>query len=460
MPSAKNAIVIGGGISGLACAFRLQQRGMPVTLLESSDRAGGLAGTVSRGGFLFESGPQSFQGAESLLGLAREVGIEKELLAADQRAPRYILCRGHLQPIPMSPPKLLLSPFLGAGSRWKVIAESLRRAKPPTEEESVADFTRRKFGQEILEYLVTPFVSGVYAGDPERLSLRAAFPALHEWERTYGSVLRGALKSRIPKGATGKSPSLCSFLGGVATLPLAIGEKLGHNMRLNAQVISVARNGAQPAGAYEITANIGGTRETLRADAVVFATPAYVAGELMGGLSETLGKLLSGVVYAPVAVVAAAYRRQQIGRPLDGFGVLIPRSEKLRTLGIVWNSSLFPERGPQGTFVLTSFIGGATDPEVVSKTEDQIAAIVQREAAQMLAISGPPLAAAVWRHSKGLPQYNIGHGQAIAAVREETRKLPGLFFAGNYLDGPSLPKCVEHGTRTAEDAIAYLKSAS
>ena len=159
-----------------------------------------MIGTVETDGFLFESGPQSFQGTEALLDLIRELGIEGELCKADPKAPRFVLRHGKLQKVPMSPQALLTSSLLAPGSRWKVISEPLRRTKPPNEEESVANFVRRKFGHEILEYLVAPFVSGVYAGDPEKLSLRAAFPSLEEWEREYGSVLRGAMKSRPAQG--------------------------------------------------------------------------------------------------------------------------------------------------------------------------------------------------------------------------------------------------------------------
>src|SRR5580704_12422254 len=206
MSDPRQVIVIGAGVSGLACAYRLKQLGIPVILLEASACVGGLVGSVQKDGFLFESGPQSFQGAEPLLELIREVGIEGELQRADPRAPRFIYLRGKLQKIPMTPQALVASSLLGLKSRAKIVSEPFRRTKPPTEEESVADFVRRKFGHEILEYLVAPFVSGVYAGDPEKLSLKAAFPTLDEWERQYGSVLRGAMKSRPAKGAGNGPP--------------------------------------------------------------------------------------------------------------------------------------------------------------------------------------------------------------------------------------------------------------
>ncbi|MGC1967589.1 MAG: protoporphyrinogen oxidase, partial [Candidatus Acidiferrales bacterium] len=221
MSNPTRVALIGAGISGLACAYRLQQSGVDVALLEASDHAGGLIGTVEKGGALFETGPQSFQGADALLDLIRELGIEGQLQKADPRAPRYVFLHGHLRKIPMSPQALLASSLLGPGSRWKIASEAFKRSKPPSEEETVASFVRRKFGHEILEYLVAPFVSGVYAGDPEQLSLKAAFPSLDEWEREYGSVLRGAMKSRPAKAKGGGPPPLCSFRRGMATLPRA-----------------------------------------------------------------------------------------------------------------------------------------------------------------------------------------------------------------------------------------------
>jgi protoporphyrinogen/coproporphyrinogen III oxidase len=454
MVDSKKVIVVGGGISGLACALRLQQLGLPVTLLESEAGAGGLIGSVEQDGFLFESGPQSFQGTNVLLSLISQLGITAELCKADAHAPRFVLRRGRLQTIPLSPQAMATTGLLSIGARWKIVSEPFRRTRPPSGEESVANFVRRKFGDEILEYLVTPFVSGVYAGDPERLSLRAAFPSLEEWERKYGSVLRGAMKTRA--GKNDGPPSLCSFRRGVGTLAQAMADKLGDNLQSGAVVNSVARSAAPARSRYQMRVSRKGREETVEADAVVIATPAYTASHLIGPLSPSAAHLLSGIEYAGVAVVAAGYYRQQIARSIDGFGFLVPRSEKLRTLGAVWNSSLFPGRARPGTVVVTSFIGGATDARILEKSEDEIATIVQDEIAGILEIGGPPVVARVWKHFKALPQYNLGHGYVVQQLRDAERTSPGLFFSGNYLAGPSLGKCVENGFETAEAIRVFL----
>jgi oxygen-dependent protoporphyrinogen oxidase len=449
--------IIGGGISGLACAYRLFTLGVPVTVLEAEERVGGLIGTVERDGFLFETGPQSFQGLDNVLDLVRDVGLENHLELANPRAPRYVLRHGKLEKIPLSPQAVLGSSLLGLGSRWRIATEALRRTKPPSEEESVAQFVRRKFGHEILEYLVAPFVSGVYAGDPEKLSLRAAFPTLDEWERTYGSVLRGAGKSRPAKGAGNGPPPLCSFDGGMAMLPGRLAAKLGERVRTGARADSLAAiddTGAK----YRIRFTQNGRAETLDASAVVLASPAYAAAKLVESISAPLARSLSGIAYAGVAVIDARYHARQVGTPLDGFGVLIPRAEKLRTLGIVWNSALFPAHAGQGYVVLSSFVGGATDAAILGMSDSAILATVEQESAKLLKITGQPIGSSLWRHPQALPQYNLGHGHTVEAIRAAEQSIPGLYFSGNYIEGPSIGKCIARGTQTAESAHNYLRT--
>ncbi|HKS66464.1 MAG TPA: protoporphyrinogen oxidase, partial [Candidatus Acidoferrales bacterium] len=264
MPDANRVIVVGAGISGLTCAYKLMRVGLNVTLLESSERPGGLIWSIEQDGFLFERGPQSFQGTAALLDLIRELGISDELLEADFAAPRYVLRAGRLQKIPISPQAMIGSSLLGAGSRWKIVSEPFRRTRPPGHEESVAEFVRRKFGHEILEYLVSPFVSGVYAGDPERLSLRAAFPTLEEWERQFGSVLRGAMKSRPANGEKKKAPPLCSFRRGLSTLTDALARSLGPSIRTGACVAKLSRGNTNGAS-FDASIIEDGKSETISA---------------------------------------------------------------------------------------------------------------------------------------------------------------------------------------------------
>jgi protoporphyrinogen/coproporphyrinogen III oxidase len=447
-------IVIGGGISGLACALRLRQTGVDVTLLEGAEKPGGLIGTERIHGFLFESGPQSFQGTEALLELVRALGLGEELCKADPRAPRFVLRHGRMEKIPMSPGAMLGGSLLGVGSRWKIVSEPFRRAQPSTEDESVASFVRRRFGDEILDYLVAPFVSGVYAGDPETLSLRSAFPSLDEWERKYGSVVRGAMKARSTPAP------LCSFRGGMGALLGALGDALGARARFKTLAQAVRRIDAGGRARYEVSTLTDGRADICSAEAVVLATPAFVASQLIASVSPELARTLSGIAYAGVAVVAAGYYANQLRTALDGFGVLIPRVEGHRTLGIVWNSSLFAGRAPQGQVTITSFGGGATDPGLLEASEETITAIVEHENSIILGVLGQPIEVRVWKHPKALPQYNLGHSHIVETIRDQEKKIPGLYVAGNYLAGPSIGACFEQGSQTAEAVRVYAAALS
>ena len=449
-------VVVGAGISGLACAYRLQQSGIPVLVLEAGNRPGGLIATKESNGFQFELGPQSFLSTEPLLTLIDSLGIKDQLLYADRRAPRYILLGGKLVPAPFAPPSLLTTPLFSGATKWRLFTEMFRKSRSPAGDESIAAFVRRKFGEELLERLVAPFVSGIYAGDPERLSMRASFPKIHEFEERFGSILRGAMKSRPAKGTP--RAGLCSFRDGMETLPRSLAARLGEALHLQTRVVDLSDGHADGNPWFEITIERQDLRETLAASAVVMATPTAVTGQILSGLPGQFAPILSRIEYAPVAVVSACYRREQLQRPADGFGFLVPRAEGLRVLGTVFNSSLFAGRAPEGMVCFTSFAGGATDPAICEWGEDRIAETIGTEVARVLGISGKPVATNVARYARALPQYNLGHTELVKALEAQTSAVPGLFLAGNYLSGPSIGACVEQANRTAQMVQAYLAS--
>jgi oxygen-dependent protoporphyrinogen oxidase len=447
-------IVIGGGISGLACAWRLRQLGVAVLLLEQSGRVGGVLKTVHAGDCLFECGPQSFLSTDGLLEMIRSVGLEDELLRADPKAPRYVVRNGRIVPVPLSPAALLRSPLLSARSKLALLREPLRKRPPPAEDESVAEFVRREFGDELLERLVAPMVSGIFAGDPERLSLRSAFPAVYAWKQQYGSVLRGAMKSRPAKG---KPPAtLCALRSGGEALPRRIAQQLGTAVVTGSRVIAIKRLEANGSRQFEIQFDTGGKAETTRAESVVVAAPADAAGQILRQVSLRFPAVLGRIEYAPVGVLSAAYHRSDVATPLEGFGFLVPRPEKLRVLGTIWNSSLFPGRTPEGQVMLTSFVGGATDAAMLDASDEEIHATVAREVGGILGIQAPPAALHLQRWTRAIAQYNLGHSDLLAALREELRLCPGLFLAGSYLEGPSVGACVDLGCKTAEEAHQFL----
>jgi oxygen-dependent protoporphyrinogen oxidase len=450
------AIVIGGGISGLTCAYHLQQAGIPVRVLDAGVRPGGVISTREKDGFRFELGPQSFLSTNPLLKLIDALGLNNELLHADSRAPRYILFRGQLVPAPLAPPSLLTTPLLGARTKWRLSTEMFRRTNPPSTDESIDAFVRRKFGDELLDRIVAPFVSGIYAGDPEKLSLRASFPKLHEFEMKYGSVLRGAMKSRPAKGAP--RPGLCSFRGGMETLPRALAARLGDALLSETTVVGARHGKANGNSSFEVDLSRNGHRETLLASAVILAAPVNAASDILKGVSDKFAAPLARIEYSPLAVVAAGYRRDQVRNAGNGFGFLVPRSEGLRVLGTVWNSSLFPERAPENMACFTSFAGGATDPALCGKTEDEIAEIICGEVRRVLGITGPPMTRLVHRYTRALPQYNLGHSETVSALGEAASSVPGLFLTGNYLSGPSIGCCVERANQIADAVRVYLAS--
>ena len=444
-------LIVGAGISGLACAYYLRKSGIDAQIVEASSRPGGMIRSDRREGFLFELGPQSFSSAPQLVDLCRDLGIANQLVTAPPRAPRFLVIERQLKQAPLSPPAFFTSSLFSARTKGSVLRDLLGQTKPPDADESVAAFIRRKFSAELLEKLVGPFVSGIYAGDPEKLSLRASFPQLHEAERTSGSVIRGMLRAAKSKPKPRHKPSLQSFREGNETLVRALAANLGPALRAGVSVTEIRRANIGNPATCEVTLSANGSTEQLSTDGIVLATPAGTTASLLRNIHSELASVLSFFDYAPVAVVSLGYPKIAAGHSLDGFGFLIPRSEKLRTLGTVWNSSLFPARAPEGHALLTSFIGGATDPQAVTLSPDELASLVHKEIAPLLHIRQPPTFSNVALYLRALPQYNLGHSERIAALKKLTEALPGLWLTGNYLHGPAIGACIEQAQSIANE---------
>jgi len=447
--SAPLTIVVGAGISGLTCAYALKKSGQNVLLLEASARPGGVIESVAENGFLFELGPQSFSGTEPLFQLCDELGISSQLVEAPPGAPRYIWLNGQFVPVPFSPGAFLASSLLSWRTKFSILTEVFRTAPPPEADESVANFIRTKFTQELLDRLVGPFISGICAGDPEELSLRAAFPKIYEADKLSGSVVRGSIRLAKNKATTGpkRRAGLYSFQRGNATLIQSLADFLGPAIRYNTAIDEeIVRDGDQ------FVLNIvraGGERE-IRADKLVLATPAGVNANLLRSIAPEATFPFFDIEYAPVAVVSHGFRKNQVGTDLHGFGFLIPRSENIRTLGCVWNSSLFPGRAPADQVLITSFIGGARKPKTHRFSEAESAELVRSETREILRISGNPVIERITDYSCAIPQYNVGHLQRLQTIKDSVAKVPGLWLTGNYWNGPAIGACVEHALAVAE----------
>ncbi|HTB91245.1 MAG TPA: protoporphyrinogen oxidase [Candidatus Sulfotelmatobacter sp.] len=461
MPNRVEALVVGAGISGLATAYALQKAGIAVRVVEAAARPGGVIQSVKRDGYLVECGPQSFSGNGSISAMCRDLGILEERVLANPKAPRYVLIDGKLQNVPMGP-GLLASSLLSGGTRTAILRDILGKSESPEPDESVAEFIRRKFSPTLLDRLVGPFVSGIYAGDPEKLSLRAAFPILHEAEKAAGSVTRGVFKVlKQRKARNGMQPqvprekaTLQTFRDGNETLIRALAARLAERLTCGTEVtlIETLDGGHEPKAA-RFRVSLRGTRgeETVEAERLIVSVPTQIAGKLLEPLNMGFAAQLSAIGYSGVAVVSLGYRKEDVGDTLSGFGFLVPRSSGLSILGTVWNSSLFPGRAPQGEALLTSFVGGATNPGALAKSPEQLAAQVHGELTPLLGLRKEPVFTNVTLWQQAIPQYNLGHTARIAALESLRTLFPGLYFSGNYLNGPAIGTCVEHALKVADE---------
>jgi len=441
---------VGGGISGLVCAYALRKAGIDAQLVEASPRPGGVIRSERRDGFLLELGPQSFNGTAPLIELCRDLGIEGQLVQAPRHAARYVLVDGALRQVPLSPPAFFASSLFGAGTKWSILRDLFGRSRPPEEDESVAAFVRRKFSAELLEKLVGPFVSGIYAGDPERLSLRGAFAQLHAAEKSAGSIVRGMMRAARAKKGPRERPTLLSFRDGNETLIHALATRLGSALRCGAEVTRIQPGAGGAAEKFEVRINAGGSEEIIEAGQLILATPTNVSAKLLNNVDVSFERALGGVVYAPVAIVSLGYRKSDVGYTLEGFGFLVPRSAGLSILGSVWNSSLFQGRAPDGHVLLTSFVGGATDPQAVTRSSPDLISLVHKEITPVLHLRKAPIFSNVEIYERAIPQYNLGYTHRLEALEALRPKYPDLWLTGNYLRGPAIGACVEQALAVAE----------
>jgi len=442
MPGTHNVdvVVVGAGLSGLATAFGLQRRGVAVEVLDAATRAGGVIGTTHRDGALVESGPNSALDSTPLINeLLDALGIRDERAEANAIAStRYVVRNGRLLPLPTSPGAFLATSAFTPGAKFRLWREPFVPPAPPDVEESIAAFVRRRLGTEFLDYAVDPFVSGIYAGDPERISVSAAFPRLHALEQKYGSLIKGQFQAaRERRRAAGKAAHAAgsfSFRNGMQTLTDALARAVA---RVTTGV-SIGHLEREADGSWNVTGARGGEPFVRRARTVVLATPAYEAAEFVRILAPAAAQGLVAIPYAALASIATVYARSDIAHSLHGFGFLVPRRERRRILGCLFSSSMFDGRASEGTVLLTSFVGGARHPELPAESDAEIAAIVHGDLQALLGARGDPTWAAITRWTHAIPQYNLGHRERLRPVGDAEAALPGLFFCASYRGGVSI----------------------
>jgi len=455
--SSKSIAIVGGGLTGLTAAWRLHRAGHRVTVLEKSPQVGGAMASLAQDGWLVEAGPNSLQQTPEIAGLLGELGLESERVVANPDAKkRYIVRRGRLVPVPLSPPGLLTSPLFSLGARVRVLAELLHRQRIRTADTSLASFVAAHFGQEIVDYGLNPMIAGVYAGDPDKLSARHAFPTLWQLERTHGSLLRGFRAQAAARRARGEASGLMpiiSFARGLQTLPIALAAALPSGaVQTDATVM-----GLIPGKPWKVIWNCSNVIQTAEFDAVLLAVPAPALGQLVfGTLGERTLASLDHLPSPPVSSLFLGFKREQIAHPLDGFGALIPAAEQRSFLGVLFSSSLFPGRAPAGHVALTVFAGGMRQPDTGRLATPALLARVLPDLRNLLEISGDPV---FTHHSfwpKAIPQYNVGHERFLEPLAQCENRYPGLFIGGNARDGISLPDCVKSGQKLAGRTLEML----
>jgi len=444
----KTIAIIGGGITGLTAAFSLKQQGFRVCLFEEKNRTGGVIRSMREEGFLVESGPHSLMEKGPEIGqLLEDLGITEERIYSDPLARRrYVVRDGALVPLPSSPKDLASTRLLSARGKCRALLEPLvPRRTDDGEEETLAHFVERRLGGEVLDYAVNPFVGGIFAGDPGRLSVQHAFPVLDAMEREHGSLLMGAMKSRKKRTPGQTRPRLFSFREGLSTLTNSLTRALGEDILLKSRVEHFSRNGG-----WKIHWRSAGEEFCQTFDGVLIAAPAHRVPAL-GVIDDAQALLqpLKELPYSPVSLLTLGYRREDVSHPLDGFGALVPEKEKLPFLGIGFSSSVFPNRAPQGHVALSVYIGGARQPRQAFLPWH---AQVERVLPGLQKLLGTTENPVFVRHRflpKAIPQYNLGHGEYLNILAGFERNHPNLFFAGNYRCGISIGECIQAGIKAA-----------
>jgi oxygen-dependent protoporphyrinogen oxidase len=458
----KRFVIVGGGISGLSLAYRLE-RALPnaaVTVLERESHIGGKVRTEHHNGFTVEAGPNGFLDTKpTTLQLCRDIGLTEKLTPASESASRnrFLFHRGKLRMLPSGPLALLCSDILSLRGKVGILAERFRRSRPVSTDESVEEFARRRAGREVAEVLVDAFVTGIHAGDPKLLSLRAAFPRLAALEAQHGSVLKGFIavakerrRDAMAKGTAADRPGkLWSFREGLGLMIDTLRAGIRGSVETGVPVKRLER-------ADQDWRVIGDGQDSWDADVVVLACPAYQQAAILADLDSELAELVGGIPYNRVAVVALGYRQTDVPVSLDGFGYLTPRAGRGDVLGVQWCSSTYPGRAPEGMVLLRAICGGWHRPQVVGWDDDRLVQTVAAELRVTLKITVPPVFHQIIRWDRAIPQYHVGHLDRVAAIERRAARYQGLVLAGNAYHGISLNDCTEQ----AELLAASLKGMS
>lgn len=465
----KKIIVLGGGISGLTTAYLIKTTAekagiqIEIKILEKDNRIGGKFESETVDGYLCEWGPNGFlTNKPQTLELCQSLGISNELLASNDNArKRFIYSNDKLHKLPHTPVEFLNNSLISWPGKLRIACEFFIPRRKESSDESLSDFTNRRLGKEALAKLIAPMASGVFAGNADTMSLKAAFPRIHQLEEEYGGLLRAMVclihkhhqakkRGEVVASPAGPGGVLTSFAGGVETLTKRLQETFApEEIQLGVKVNQLTFNGSQ----WEITAN----NDQYFADAVVSSLPAYALAEVSETIDTQLSALAAKISYAPLAVVCLGYDLNQIKYDCNGFGYLIARGESIPVLGTLWDSQIFAFRAPQNRILFRTMLGGAANPELVNLNDTELQKIVEDNLLKTMGIAIKPELVKIRRHHQAIPKYNIGHPQLISDIMDRASQHPGLFIGGNAFFGVGINDCVASGYRVSQQVIDWLK---
>lgn len=432
--------VIGAGITGSASSFLLKQEGFDVHLYETANHIGGVICSQREQGFLSEFGPNTLLNTnEKIVKIIHDVGLDScAIYASKESNVRYLVRDGKPQAM-VQGIGFFTSPLFSWKAKLQLMLEPFRPRWNNKYEESAAQFVRRRFGREFLTYAIDSLIAGIYAGDPERLSVYHGLPKLYKAEQTYGSLIRAQFlgaRERKRKGETSKQEArVVSFDGGLQVLPMALAKALGENVHLGYTLKKVQ----QTPNGWAITTQHGDTFRTEEFEALLITIPAYAIAHVEFDTETNANfRLFDDIFYAPVATAVIGYRRKDIQNKLNGFGFLVPTIEKLNILGTLFSSTIFPHRAPDDCVTLSTYIGGMRQPELAHLPQDHLVEMVHKDLTKLLNISGEPVYASSHYYQRAIPQFNVGYGIYKEALGKIQQSCKGLFIGGNYTRGPAL----------------------
>jgi oxygen-dependent protoporphyrinogen oxidase len=443
-------VIVGGGISGLSAAYDLAKAGIPHTVLEKQPRLGGVIETRKVAGCVTEAGPDSFLASKpEALALIKELGLSDEVIGSnDHQRTTYILRHGKLVKLPegvmMIVPSrvmpILESSLLGWGTKVRMGLELLHKpvAHP---DRSVAEFVIDHFGEETLDYLAEPLLSGVYGGDPYKMSVQSVLPRFAAMEAEHGSLSRAVLKSRT-KNSSSSGAMFRTLKSGLGTIIDRLAEKA--TVR-HAEAESIERQG----DGYRVRAN----GDWMEASHVILAAPAWSHAPLLQTFEPALGELLKGIPYSSSAIVGLVYRDSEYDGQRMGFGFLVPQKERQRLAAVTFVGTKFNHRTPDGLTLLRCFFGGIGDEGVLNESDESLLKIAREELQKILGLKAAPVATTIARWPRAMAQYNVGHGERLKEIECRAAALPGFYLAGNAYTGIGIPDCIRMGRAAAAKII-------